>query len=390
MKRKRKIYLWGGITLVVLIATVLFLMRGGQEVATVLAQTGSINRTVVDSGYVQPASDFNIHATQAARVTQVVAEAGLPVKQGETLVVLENLDLSLQISDTQTLISQAGNTAAGARAAVERLNLELKDATDNLNRVQELFNGGAVSRADYDKAVLLVETCKQNLNEQNSILNSALAQVSGLRQTLGQLEAKAGQLVVKSPTDGVVLNLPVKQEEVVSPGALLAVLAATGQLEVKADILSDDLGEVQVGQKVSITAPVLGQKKLAGEVKKIYPRAEEKQSALGVIQRRVPVIITLPDADVLKPGYEVRVAVETLTRKDVLVLPREAVRTTGDGSKEVMVVVEGQVQHRTVQTGLSDQENIEITSGLKSGEVIIKDGSLDLKEKARVKPVEKS
>ncbi|TEB04066.1 putative efflux system component YknX [Pelotomaculum schinkii] len=390
MKRKRRIYVWGGIALAVLTVAAQLLMRGGQEVAAVKVQTGSVNRTVTDSGYVQPASDFNIHATQTARVTQVVAEAGQPVKQGETLVVLENLDLSLQISDTQSQIAQAGSTAAGARAAVERLNLELKDASDNLDRVQELFKGGAVSRADYDKAVLLVETCRQNLNEQSSKLDSALAQEAGLRQTLSQLSAKEGQLVVKSPTDGMVLNLPVKQEEVVSSGALLAVLAAAGQLEVKADILSDDLGEVRVGQKVSITAPVLGGKKLAGEVKKIYPSAEEKESALGVIQRRVPVIITLPDPDVLKPGYEVRVAIETLTREDVLVLPREAVRTTGDGHKEVMVVTQGQVQRRTVQTGLSDQENIEITGGLESGEMIVRDGGLDLKEKAKVKPVEKS
>lgn len=389
MKRKRKIYIWIVITLVVMVAAALQLLRGGLEVVTVQVQAGSINRTVTDSGYVQPASDFNIHATQTARVTQVVAEAGQAVKAGDTLVLLENLDLSVQISDANSQIAQAGNTAAGARAAVERLNLELKDATDNLNRVQELFNGGAVSQADYDKAVLLVETCRQNLNEQKSILDSALAQVAGLKQMLGQLEAKEGQLVVKSPADGMVLNLPVKQEEVVSPGALLAVLAAAGQLEVKADILSDDLGEVQVGQKVSVTAPVLGQKKLAGEVKKIYPGAEEKLSALGIIQRRVPVIITLPDADVLKPGYEVRVAIETLTRKDVLVLPREAVRTTGEGQKIVMVVEQGRMQHRTVQTGLSDQENIEITSGLESGEVIIKDGSIDLKEKTRVKPIAK-
>ncbi|TEB12628.1 Macrolide export protein MacA [Pelotomaculum sp. FP] len=389
MKRKRRIYVWGGIALAVLAVAAQLLMRGGQEVAAVKVQTGSVNRTVTDSGYVQPASDFNIHATQTARVTQVVAEAGQPVKQGETLVVLENLDLSLQISDTQSQIAQAGNTAAGARAALERLNLELKDASDNLDRIQELFEGGAVSRADYDKAVLLVETCRQNLNEQSSKLDSALAQEAGLRQTLSQLSAKEGQLVVKSPTDGMVLNLPVKQEEVVNSGALLAVLAAAGQLEVKADILSDDLREVRVGQKVSITAPVLGGEKLAGEVKKIYPSAEEKESALGVIQRRVPVIITLPDPDVLKPGYEVRVAIETLTREDVLVLPREAVRTTGDGHKEVMVVTQGQVQRRTVQTGLSDQENIEITGGLESGEMIVRDGGLDLKEKAKVKPVEK-
>jgi HlyD family secretion protein len=173
MKRKRKIYVWGGIALVILVFASLLLLRGGQEVATVELRTGSINRTVTDSGYVQPASDFNLHATQTARVTQVLAETGQQIEQGETLVVLENLDLSLQISEAQSQMTQAANTAAGARAAAERLNLELKDASENLDRIQELFKGGAVSRADYDKAVLLVETCRQNLNEQSSKLGSA-------------------------------------------------------------------------------------------------------------------------------------------------------------------------------------------------------------------------
>lgn len=194
-------------------------------------------------------------------------------------------------------------------------------------------------------------------------------------------------MVVKSPAEGIVLDLPVKREEVVSPMTLLASVAVAGQLEVRADILSDDLGEVRPGQKTIISAPVLGQKILLGQVKKIYPRAEEKQSALGIIQRRVPVIINLPEPDLLKPGYEVRVAIETLSRQEVLVLPREAVRTTGGGQREVTIVVKGQVEHRPVQTGLSDQVYIEITGGLEAGDVVVRDGGLELKEKTKVKPI---
>jgi len=114
----------------------------------------------------------------------------------------------------------------------------------------------------------------------------------------------------------------------------------------------------------------------------------EKQSALGVIQRRVPVIITLTDTANLKPGYEVKVAIETSTAQDVLVIPREAVRTLKDGGKEVMVVTDNRVKRRPVQTGIGDRENIEITDGLVAGDVIIRDGNLDLKENTRIKPIE--
>ncbi|MCL6561158.1 MAG: efflux RND transporter periplasmic adaptor subunit, partial [Firmicutes bacterium] len=334
---------------------------------------------------VQPATNYDIHATQSARVVQVPVETGQAVKRGQTLVVLENLDLAVQISDVRSQLSQAQTTAGGARAAIERTQLELNDARENLARVQELFQAGAVTQVEYDKARLQVETTQQSLNEQRSRLNSAMAQVDGLRQSLRQLDTKGRQLVVKSPVDGTVLSLPVKQEQVLSPGTLLAGVGVPDQLEVKADILSDDLAEVKVGQKVTITAPVLGQRVLAGEVKQIYPRAEEKQSALGITQRRVPVIVALPDPAHLKPGYEVRVAIETVNRRDVLVLPREAVRTTKDGQKEVMVVVNQRVYHRVVQTGISDHKYIEITGGLEDGDLVVKDAGLDLAEKTKVK-----
>ena len=314
----------------------------------------------------------------------MLVETGQAVIAGQVLVTLENLDLSVQISDMRSQLSQAQTAAQSARAALERTRLELVDAGDNLKRMEELYGAGAVSRAEYEKAVLQVETCRQILKEQSARLDSALAQEAGSRESLGRLEAKEGQLVVKSPADGTVLDLPVKREEVVGPMTLVATVAAAGQLEVKADILSDDLGEVKIGQKAVISAPVLGQDTLTGEVKKIYPRAEEKQSALGVIQRRVPVIITLPDPGPLKPGYEVRVAIETRTRDGVLVLPREAVRTTGDGQREVSVVVKDRVEHRPVQTGLSDQVMIEITGGLEEGDVVVRDGGLELKERQRL------
>jgi len=192
-------------------------------------------------------------------------------------------------------------------------------------------------------------------------------------------------MVVTSPADGTVLSLPAEPGQWINPGSLLVSIAATGQIEVKADILSDDLAEMNEGQRVIVTAPVMGQKTLAGQVKQIYPRAEEKLSALGVIQRRVPVIISLDDPGNLRPGYEVRVAIETNTRQNVPVVPREAVRTTADGRKEVMVISKDLVTHRTVSTGISDRNMVEITSGLKDGEEIIRDGSLVLKEKTKVK-----
>lgn len=384
MKRKTIIYLVTAVLLVLLMAVWTY-ANSGTKVETIQASQGAIIRAVADTGYVQAATSYDIHATQSARILEVPVETGQSVKSGQTLAVLENLDLALQISDVNSQISQAAAAVSGARAALERLQLELKDAGDNLARAQELYEAGAISKVDFDQARLRMDTAQQAISEQNSILESSLARGAGLNQSLQQLNAKEQQLSVKSPVDGIVLTLPAKQEQVVNPGTLLVSVGAPDQLEVKADILSDDLADVKIGQRVSVTAPVLGQQTLVGEVKKIYPQAEEKTSALGVIQRRVPVIVTLPDPAHLKPGYEVRVSIETMTRQDVLVLPRESVRTRPDGQKEVMAVINKQIQHKLIKTGISDQENVEITGGLTADELVVRDGSLDLAEKTRVK-----
>ncbi|MDD2553433.1 MAG: efflux RND transporter periplasmic adaptor subunit [Desulfotomaculaceae bacterium] len=384
MKRK-KVFYASLLALAVLALVAWSYISGGTEVEKVQARQDSIIRSVTDTGYVQTATNYDIHAAQSARVVNVPVETGQAVERGQILAVLENLDLALQISEVNSQISQTAAAAAGARAALERLQLELQDAQDNLARSQGLFQAGAISQVDFDQARLRVDTARQSISEQNSVLESTLAQGAGLNSSLQQLSAKEEQLVIKSPVNGIVLTLPVKQGQVVNPGALLANVAESGQLEIKSDILSDDLADIKTGQKVTITAPVLGQQSLAGEVKKIYPQAEEKTSALGVIQRRVPVIISLPEPAHLKPGYEVRVSIETMTRQNVLVLPRESVRTRADGQKEVMVVVNKQIRRQLVKTGISDQENVEIIGGLSTDELVVRDGSLDLAEKARVK-----
>lgn len=388
VKKRKKMFLLVGIVLILALIAAATVLAGGTEAEMVQARTGDIIRFVEDTGYVQPATNYDLHAVQNAKIVQVPVDTGQQVKAGQTLVVLENLDLSIQIEDTRSQLSQTAASIPAAQAAVQRIELELKKAGENLERLRSLHEAGAIPTVEYEEAELKVETLEQSLQEQTSLLESARAQEAGLNQSMQNLNRKERQLTLQSPVDGIVLSLPAKQEQVVNPGALLASVAVSDKLEIKADILSDDLGEVNLGQRVKITAPVLGAKVLYGEVREIYPLAEEKQSALGVIQRRVPVIITLADAANLKPGYEVKVAIETSTAQDALVIPREAVRTLKGGDKEVMVVTDNRVERKPVQTGIGDKENIEITEGLTAGEVIIRDGNLDLKENTKVKPSE--
>jgi len=87
---------------------------------------------------------------------------------------------------------------------------------------------------------------------------------------------------------------------------------------------------------------------------------------LGVAQRQVPVIVTLPVAEDLKPGYEIRIVIETYRRSDSLLLPVESIRS-GDGVRKVFRVEDGKIQETLVTTGITDRRMVEILEGLEEG-----------------------
>ncbi|PKM76619.1 MAG: efflux RND transporter periplasmic adaptor subunit [Firmicutes bacterium HGW-Firmicutes-15] len=379
----KKVY-WAIGSVVVLLA-LLYMLNTSTEVETITAGKGNIQHTVVDTGYVQAAERYDLYAEQGARVSKISVSVGQGIQKGQVMMVLENLDISMSSKQLVISLNQAKSLITAAQAAVDRSSLDLRDAQDKFARVKELFAAGAISKTEYDETRSLVDKYQTNFKEQTESLKSAQNQVNTYEELLSQSQQKEEQLVVKSPIAGTLMQLPVQQEQVVQSGTLLARVALVSDLEIKADLLSDDLGEVKVGQKVQVSAPVMGETVLNGEIIKIYPQAEEKQSALGVIQRRVPVMIAMEGTGNLKPGYETRVSIATASREDVLIVPRGAVLSASDEQQQVMVISNGRMTLRNVKIGLFDSKNIEIIEGLKAGDQIIKDASINLKDNARVK-----
>jgi HlyD family secretion protein len=362
-----------------------FFRGRGVEAETLFVRRGDVIRAVEEDGTVEAPDDRKIFAVQLARVSSVEVEAGDLVKKGQVLVRMQNADLGVRISETRTQINQAARDLEGARARVAKSRLQLADADRNRDRMGRLYKAGTVALVDLEQARLGSNRAREELADSLSAYASAAALSAGLRKTLGELDAKARELVAKSPMEGIILELPAEVEKVLLPGDLVVSVGPEGQMEIAADILSDALGGVAVGQVVRVTAPILGAAVLEGRVKKIYPRAEEKLSALGVLQRRVEVKVSLPYNPKLKPGFEVRVAIETARRSNVLLLPVESVRTTGEGRKIVFQVQEGRVRLTPVTLGIGDRRFVEVVSGLSEGSEVVKDASLDLREKDRVR-----
>ncbi len=386
MKRKR--WLYGGIAMVLVVLAGAAIYQGGVvDVDAAAVAPGAITRTVEDTAVVQAENEALLYAQQNGSVAAVEVQVGQDVKAGQMIVRLQNQDLEIQATQTESQIGQTQSGFDAASAALGRISIQLGEARRSLERVQSLLQSGAASQSDYEQALASVQVLETTEKELLSAQQAAQLQLSGLKSTLAEVQKKKAQLTIIAPRTGKILSLDVKQGQNVMPGQLLASIASSHKLELKAHILSDDLAEVAAGQAVEISAPVLGSQVLNGTVTQIYPRAEERQSALGVIQRRVPVMISLDATGNLQPGFEVRIAIQTKQESDVLTVPRQSVRTTSGGSKEVLLIQGNRVVIQPVETGLSDSSHIAILSGLSAGDIIVKDASKDIPAGSRVNPI---
>lgn len=355
------------------------------EVETVRVSRGNLIRTVEEDGIVEVPDDRRIFATQTARVLEVAVQDGDAVLPGKLLVRMNNPDLEVRIQETRTLLEQAAKERRGAAARSASARLLLEDASRNALRRERLYEAGAISLSELEEARLVEGRLKEDLAETRSAESSALALESGLRRTLSELEAKAKELLVRSPIRGFVLELPAEKDKVFQPGDLVVTVAPDAMMEVVSDVLGDALGGVAVGQKVRVTAPILRDLVLEGRVSKIYSQAFEKLSALGVVQRRVKVKISLPYTPALKPGFEVRVAIETERRSGALLLPVEAVRSTEKGERTVLRVEGNRIRTVKIRTGITDRRLIEILEGLEEGDEVVRNAGLDIAEGTRVR-----
>jgi len=208
MKGKKWLYI---LTIVILLVLGSLMYYGnGTEVDAARAQQGTISIQVEDTAIVQSSDDYNIFTSQNARIIDIPVEIGQNVENGELIMQLENPELDLQLTENSSQLAQAESALTAASAGVNRLQLQLKDAHSDLTRMEELFKQGAISKSEYQKAILLVESTEQALNEQISYRDTAKSQINGLQTSIARLTDLQNDLQIYSPTQGIILDLPVK------------------------------------------------------------------------------------------------------------------------------------------------------------------------------------
>ena len=404
MSKKTIYILIGGAVL--LIAVFLVLSKTGvignkdkaKSVETSLVKATTIVETVSATGKIQPEIEVKIASMVSGEIIALPIKEGQVVKKGDLLVKI-NPDLY-----TSGLNRSAANLSA-AKSGLTQAEAQFKEAKANYDRNKTLFEKGIISKSDWDKTVASFEVAKATKQSAYFNVQSASATVNEARDNLGRT-------IIYAPADGTISVLNVELGERVlgtqqMAGTEILRVANLNNMEVEVDVNENDIVKIKVGDEAKVEVDAYLKKQFKGIVTSISNSASTALTADQVTNFKVKIrILKESYQDLLegkpasyspfRPGMTATVDIITKTKTNVLAVPISSVVVKSDTlpvktskvdvaeptEKEpipkidkklecVFVKVGDKAKIRIIKTGIQDDTNIEVISGLKKGDVVI-------------------
>ena len=394
-RSRKRLWIVLGADAAVLIASVLFVARALSTPDKLdpsqlgKAQVGDIARSVVATGKVWPITQVEVKSKASGIVTKLDTDINHTVHVGEVLAQLDQEEILDEVAAQKAQLDAAESNLHSAQAAVtyDRVAAEAPDLPDwqrNWQRAAEMEKSGVLSKQTADQAqqqYLSAANARDRAVAQITVdaakERQAQSQVAQNEASLKQLEEQLSYTTITSPIDGVVLSRDVQVGDAVSSilvlgstATLVMTLGDTHQVYVKGKVDESDIGKVYLGQAARIKVQSFPDRTFSGKVTKIAPLGVEKDN---VTTFEVQISIDNPGGE-LKANMTANAEIVLEEHKHVLTIPEQAVLYDKDRRASVWVPdPHGKDGHRvvTVKTGLSNGSRVEITSGLKSGDVVI-------------------
>lgn len=315
-------------------------------VAAQAVATGTLRAVVLASGLVVPAdgAEFLLIAPEPARLLEVMKAAGDTVVSGEPLVRFE---LAGATSD----LARQRAELAGTQARVER-------ARSALDRARDFVERGLIPRIDRDAA-------ERDLADAQDAFQRAITAIRNA-------EAAVARSVVRAPFNGVVAARLHNPGDAVQPASTDPILRIVdpSRVEILATIERADAARVLQGASGRTPAPQDG-----GSIALTVSARPPTAVSGGAVQVRLVPSAPLP----VPVDTAVAVEIDAEERTNVVfVQPEWIVR---EGATMVVMVAEGELAvRRVITTGITSDAGVEVTAGLKTGDLVITQGHIGLED----------
>lgn len=355
------------------------------------AEKMTLEETVIASGKIQPEVEVKLSPEVSGEIIELPIEEGQEVKKGDLLVRI-NPDIY------QAAVNRSLAALNSSKAALSSAKAQLVEAQNSFNRNDKLYKNKVISDAEYDAAKRGFDVAKLNVE-------SAEFQMQSAQATYREAQDNLQRTTIYAPQDGTVSRLNVEVGERVvgtaqMAGTELATIANLENMEVLVEVNENDIIRVGLNDTAIVEVDAYLDKEFVGVVTEIANSAQlTGVSADQVTNFEVKVRILKTSYDKMlkdgekspfRPGMTASVEIKTDKRANVIAVPIEAVTTRADTSKKaksykigresenleedyevVFLYKDGKAQLQVVSTGIQDDENIEVTSGLEEGQEVV-------------------
>jgi RND family efflux transporter MFP subunit len=322
--------------------------------------------TVPITGSLVSNSRVDVKAETIGRITRFDKESGDPVSAGEPVVWVNDENYQLALRQSQTAVKVA-------EAALERARILEGHANSELERAQNLVKSGGIT----DKDLKAAQISQQDAKAQVLV---AQAQLDEARASVQVAEKRLRDAVIHSPVAGTIQTKYVNKGAYVEAPTMLFNVVDNNRLEIESSVASADLAPIKPGQKVTFRVNSYPGETFEGRVIEVAPAVEAET-------RSAKVRIQAPNGSRrLKAGMFAEGEILTGTTAQAIVIPSIAVYRDDRSVKNsyVYCVVDGKAARREVRIGRERNGSLEIVEGLKSGDAVVTEQSIELAEGVRV------
>jgi len=395
---KKKLFIILGVIVVLIIALVIGKKAGWfgssaniKEVEITQIEPVDIVETVSATGKIQPEVEVKLSSEVSGEIIELPIVEGQLVEKGDLLVKV-NPDIY------QSSVQRARASYSNSQANYAQTQAGLKQAEADYNRNKTLYDKGVISKAEWDGIVSNYEMAQANKESAYFSMQSSAATVTEAQDNLGRTN-------IYAPMSGTISKLDAELGERVvgtqqMAGTEILRVANLDNMEVEVDVNENDIVKVAVGDSTIVEVDAYLGKDFKGIVTEISNTADNTLTTDQVTNFKVKVRILKESYEDLvegkpesyspfRPGMTATVDIITNKRSKVIGVPISSIVIKSDTTAtkksfgitseddtaekfECVFVKDGQkAKLRVVQTGIQDDSQIEITKGLKEGDIVI-------------------
>jgi HlyD family secretion protein len=353
---RKKVIIIGGILIVVVVFVLLALQGSGKKEQannSIKAEMGGIVDKALAIGQIEPKNQISVKSKISGIVKKVYVEMGDSVKRGASLVEIRPDPTPLEYAE--------------AKRQVEIDSVNYENKRKEFLRYEELLAKKLVSQQDYDQA-------SRSAGEAELRLKLSRERLSLIERGKTNVAGRKIESVIKSSIDGTVLERKINVGDPVVPltsyqaGTELFTLADMNELIFRGTVDEIDVGKLEEGMPAVLKIGALPNDTIEGILYKISPKAKkEENSTLFDLE----IKITQTGPSMLRAGYSANADIIIMKKEGILVIPERLIEFVEDTAfVQVKDPDTGQTDRRMIKTGLSDGMKIEVTEGLKEGEIL--------------------